>query len=122
MLADLSHLDTFRIQQAPYFSKPGNPWGAFLIPSNVFPGQDLRCLSSNGMSGRMAWDHVSVSLAHRCPLWEEMDYIKRLFFRVEEWAFQLHAPPAEHYSLHPYTLHLWRPHRQVIPVPPKEML
>ena len=31
---------------------------------------------------------------------------------------QLHVPVAEHLNAHPYCLHIWRPHDQVIPKPP----
>ncbi len=63
------------------------------------------------------WDHVSVSLENRMPNWREMDHVKRLFFREDEWAMQLHAPPAKHINVNPNVLHLWRPTRQPIPIP-----
>lgn len=63
------------------------------------------------------WDHVSVSLVYRTPKWDEMEHIKRIFFEDDEWAMQLHAPPSKHLSIHPYTLHIWRPHDHTIPIP-----
>jgi hypothetical protein len=68
------------------------------------------------------WDHVSVSLVNRCPTWEEMEYVKRLFFKDTETAMQLHVPPADHINVHPYVLHLWRPKKVEIPMPPKEAI
>ena len=68
------------------------------------------------------WDHVSVSRADRCPDWTEMEQVKRLFFRDDECAMQLHVPPAEHVSLHPNVLHLWRPQGFPIPRPPAELI
>lgn len=68
------------------------------------------------------WDHVSVSLPDRCPTWEEMEHIKRLFFRESELAMQLHVQPRHHISRHPYCLHLWRPQYQAIPTPPVELV
>ena len=68
------------------------------------------------------WDHVSVSLPHRCPTWDEMDAVKRRFFWPHEVVMQLHPAEADHLSLHPYCLHLWRPHRVAIPLPPKEFV
>jgi hypothetical protein len=90
----------------------GPDGGAFLVP---YPktGASLRVIASNGDG----WDHVSVSLEHRCPNWHEMDFIKRLFFAEDEWAMQLHPPPAKHINLHPYVLHLWRPQHETIPLP-----
>ena len=63
------------------------------------------------------WDHISVSTRHRCPTWEEMDFVKRKFFKDDEMAMQLHPPAGEHANLHPFTLHLWRPHGAEIPKP-----
>lgn len=85
--------------------------GCFLIPCN---GVTLRVIAAVGMG----WDHVSLSLENRCPTWEEMEFIKRLFFLPTEWAMQLHAPPSQHISIHPYCLHLWRPQKQKLPIPP----
>lgn len=68
------------------------------------------------------WDHVSVSLPYRVPVYEEMKAIKRMCFRDDEWAMELHAPPSEHISVHPYVLHLWRPHDTQIPIPPEIMI
>jgi hypothetical protein len=91
--------------------------GAFVIPSNV-NGAPLRIIAA-AASG---WDHVSVSLANRCPIWAEMEFVKRLFFKDHETAMQLHVPPSDHLSHHPYCLHLWRPHRGTIPRPPSIMV
>lgn len=65
------------------------------------------------------WDHVSVSFPHRTPTWEEMAEIKRTFFRPEEVAFELHPIESEYVNTMPYCLHIWRPQRQRIPVPPR---
>jgi len=65
------------------------------------------------------WDHVSVSLAYRTPTWEELEFIKRLLFKPDEVAVQFHVPVDDHVNVHPYTLHLWRPHKQKIRLPPK---
>ena len=68
------------------------------------------------------WDHVSVSRKDRCPTWEEMETVKRLFFAEDETAMQLHVPPTDHINVHPYCLHMWRPHGGHIPLPPKGMV
>ncbi len=68
------------------------------------------------------WDHVSVSMQHRIPGWQEMEYVKRLFFTDEETAMQLHVPPDDHIDHHPNCLHLWRPHGVDIPRPPDWMI
>ncbi|RUV47801.1 MULTISPECIES: hypothetical protein [unclassified Mesorhizobium] len=91
--------------------------GAFVLLSPIDRRQ-LRVIASNGDG----WDHVSVSLANRCPRWQEMEFIKRAFFRPDEVAMQLHVPPADHISHHPFCLHLWRPHAGAIPLPPPAMV
>ena len=68
------------------------------------------------------WDHVSVSRPDRFPTWEEMERVKRAFFRPDEVAFQLHVPVSDHISVHPFCLHIWRPHAADIPLPPKWMV
>jgi len=89
--------------------------GAFLI---VRKEQTLRIIAASGGG----WDHVSVSLETRCPTWDEMDFIKRVFFKETETAMQLHVPEADHINIHPFVLHLWRPHLRKIPVPPKDFV
>jgi hypothetical protein len=58
------------------------------------------------------WDHVSVSKSYRCPTWEEMCFIKGIFFRDDEWVMQLHPPKDKNISHHNYCLHMWRPQTQ----------
>jgi len=91
--------------------------GCFVVPT--LTGAKLRCIASNDAG----WDHVSVSVSlPRCPTWMEMDHIKRLFFRPDEVVMQLHPAEGDHISMHPYTLHLWRPHGMKIPLPPKDFV
>ena len=68
------------------------------------------------------WDHVSVSCRKRCPRWEEMSQIHRLFFKESETAMQLHVPVGDHLDIHQFVLHLWRPWEGAIPLPPKKMV
>jgi hypothetical protein len=101
--------------------------GAFLVPwvgGGFFERSYLRVIASAGKDqpDGWRWDHVSVSLSNRTPCWEEMDFIKRLFFNPEEVVMQLHVSSAEHISMHPYCLHLWRPLDGKIPLPPAEMV
>ena len=65
------------------------------------------------------WDHVSVSFHDRCPTWDEMCYIKDLFFEAGECVMQLHPAKKDYINMHPYVLHLWRPQQSEIPMPPK---
>lgn len=54
------------------------------------------------------WDHVSVSLTNRCPNWEEMCFIKDLFFDEEETVIQFHPKKSRYVNIHPFCLHMWR--------------
>ena len=91
--------------------------GAFLVKSPRSHAK-MMVVASTGEG----WDHVSVSLRNRCPTWDEMERVKRMFFRPDETAMQLHVPPAAHISVHPYCLHLWRPQDVQIPLPPDWMV
>ena len=91
--------------------------GVFEVPSRI-DRAGMRVLASNGEG----WDHVSVSRRTRCPNWEEMEQIARLFFRPDETAMQLHVPASDHISVHHYCLHWWRPQAEAIPRPPGTMV
>lgn len=91
--------------------------GAFWVNSPV-DRAPMKVIASSGEG----WDHVSVSRRNRCPNWPEMEHVKRMFFRDDETAMQLHVPPTDHVNCHPYCLHLWRPHGIEIPRPPSIMV
>lgn len=95
----------------------GHDGGSFTMTSCIDRGI-MRVIASFGMG----WDHVSVSRSDSCPVWEEMEQVKRAFFRDHETAMQLHVPPADHLSVHPNCLHLWRPQGKLIPRPPAIMV
>jgi hypothetical protein len=116
---DLRELDKYRVRSPHvlkhYGSYGDETCGVFDIP---LASRKLRVIASSDAG----WDHISVSLANRCPNWGEMDRIKHMFFTVLETAMQLHVPPHEHINVHPYTLHLWAPHNEKIPRPPSWMV
>jgi hypothetical protein len=91
------------------------PLGVFHVMGPT--GAVLRILSS-GHDSEYMWEHVSVSTQHRIPNWIEMCFVKDLFWHPEEAVMQLHPPKSDYVNHHPYTLHLWRPMRQAIPLPP----
>lgn len=94
-------------------------YGAFRIPAPC--GQLLKVIASSGDSELgIDWEHVSVSLKNRCPSWNEMCFVKDLFWDPEETVMQLHPPKSQAINLHPHCLHLWRPKHQEIPLPPRK--
>ena len=102
----------FRSKSHPYGSDDsfGNN-GAFYVPFESF---QLKCLASDGED----WEHVSVSLDNRCPNWKEMCFIKDLFWDDEYIVVQYHPPKSQYVNYHPYCLHLWKPIKEKIPLPP----
>jgi hypothetical protein len=95
-----------------------NPLGDASNGYFEIPSRGLRIIASNG-SG---WDHVSVSLADRCPTWDEMQFVRTMFFLPEETVVQIHPPLDRHVNVHPYCLHLWRNQSESIELPPSWML
>lgn len=73
-------------------------------------------------SDQGGWEHVSVSMQHRCPNWKEMCQIKSLFWDDEDVVIQYHPAKADYVNIHPHCLHLWRPIDQTIPTPPSIMI
>jgi len=65
------------------------------------------------------WEHVSVSITNskRCPTWEEMCFIKNMFWDSDDAVVQFHPSEKDYVNNHPYCLHLWRPTNQILPTP-----
>jgi len=81
----------------------------------IFGERGLRVIASDG--GK--WDHVSVSKDEgQMPTWEDMCWVKGLFFREDECVMQLHPPKNRHINHCPNCLHMWRPQKKKIPQPP----
>lgn len=53
------------------------------------------------------WWHVSVSRPDRTPTYEELTEVRSRLFRASDVVLHVWPPVAEHFSLHPYCLHLW---------------
>lgn len=65
------------------------------------------------------WNHVSVSLKSRNPNWNQMCFIKDLFFGENEYVVQYHPPKSEYINSHKHCLHLWQPNQgQEMSFPP----
>jgi hypothetical protein len=121
---------TFRVPEryrtsafGPTPTKSGQTFGAFFIPQR--PGDPpLRVIAIDGnvpFTGPR-WEHVSVSLPHRCPTWAEMCKVKELFWEPEDMVVQFHPPASAHVNCHPYCLHLWRAVDEHQPAPPQHFV
>ena len=112
-----ANIEQYRIKRGPFASDEtyGNN-GIFLIPGPK--GVKLKIVVSEG-SG---WDHVSVSRADKTPDWDEMCFVKNLFFGPDETVIQYHPCKREYVNYHAFCLHMWRPQDVELPVPPSFMV
>lgn len=112
-------IEGYRVLIGKLASRHGDDYGAFVIPGPC--GIDLKIIASSGDDATgIFWEHVSVSTRNRCPNWQEMCYIKDFFWPEETTVMQLHPPRSLWINNHPYCLHLWRPTKEIIPLPPLE--
>lgn len=110
--------EKFRIKTGPMASSKANGNnGAFIIVSLKLKNR-LHAIASDGIG----WEHVSVSLPHRCPTWDEMCFVKSLFWDAEDVVMQLHPAESQYVNNHPFCLHLWRPIGLTIPTPESIMV
>jgi len=117
-------LERCRIVEGPLASLPDSGLnGCFSVPGPR--GDRLIIVASNAWDWDEAklplpkWEHVSVHVRGRTPSWAEMDFVKNMFWRDDEWVVQFHPAIADHVNLHEHTLHLWKPVGVEIPTPPK---
>jgi len=105
------HTERWRVTQGHMASLVGDgDNGMFVIP---YHGETFTVLASDGMG----WDHVSVSTRKRCPTWDEMCAIKKLFFAADEVVVQFHPAEKDYVNCHPFCLHMWRWQEGEFPVP-----
>jgi hypothetical protein len=93
-----------RVLQGPYGSPPHKTFGAFFLTRSN--GRRFKVIAADGRE--TGWDHVSVSMPKRCPTWDEMCWVKNLFFGPEETVIQFHPPASEYVNDCGNCLHLWR--------------
>lgn len=93
-------------------------WGWGGAEGGYFQLNNLRIIVGIGDG----WDHISVSLPDRCPTWQEMCRVKRLFFADDECVVQYHPPESDYVNINPFVLHMWKPHNELLPMPPKVMV
>jgi len=97
--------------------------GAFFL--RLKPGEPpLQIIASDGAihDGGDAWEHVSVSLPHRLPTWDEMCRVKDLFWDDSDCVVQFHPPRSDYVNNHSRCLHLWRLPAVEFPRPPALMV
>jgi len=93
----------------------GDDGASFFIPCG---DKTLLVIASDGGG----WEHVSVSLANRCPTWKEMCRVKDLFWDEDELVIQYHPAKDQYVNNHKHCLHMWKPQDVEVPIPPKIMV
>ena len=92
--------------------------GAFDLPG-ILKQRRLVAIASEAAG----WEHVSVSAKIKkrsaTPLWDEMCYVKNLFWEPEDVVWQLHPAESDWISDHDHVLHLWRKPGFELPMPPR---
>ena len=92
----------------------GVEWDNQLMPFGMrggtlkLPSGDLCSVVAGWNEG--GWEHVSISLIYtkRLPTWDEMCYVKDLFWESDEEVVQIHPKKSEYVNIME-ALHLWRP-------------
>lgn len=122
-----------RLTPHGYASNRGDAFGMFLLNSPFSGVTKLKIIACGGdekswLESKLplpAFDHVSVSVliygeqASRCPTWEEMDFVKDLFFHEDETVVQFHPPKSVKVNRHNYCLHLWKVIGDTYKLPPQ---
>jgi len=134
-------VEKFRLTTGAFASDKGyENNGVFIVPISVkilgkeksyriqehgTPDYKLQLIASDGMD----WEHVSVSLlsaagnpVNRTPTWDEMNFVKNLFWGEEDCVVQFHPPKSEYVNRHIYVLHLWRQCGKNFETPHKSMV
>ena len=104
-----------RITNHPYYgsdSSFGNN-GVFKIHP-PFSVKEYLCI----VSDMLGWEHVSVSMTktnnaskkktNAIPTWDDMCFIKSLFWDEDDTVLQFHPKKSEYVNNHDKVLHLWR--------------
>jgi len=88
-----------------------------LPQTDAFPDQQTKALQAgpyriiwsdnDRYEGDELWRHVSFSMAHRVPNYEELKACRMTFFPADAEVVQVFPPEEEFVNCHPYCLHLW---------------
>lgn len=126
MRHDWMHLEANRWQDGPLGPSPvGAHYGAFRF---VKGGTRFQIIAADGEE--TGWEHVSMTVAYqitkawtpRLPKWDEMAWLKSLFWDEDECVIQFHPPKSEYVNNHATCLHLWKCVAVPFPLPPTELV
>lgn len=106
-MKNLKKLDKYRIKH-PFWPQTETA-GAFKVMVKQRAFFVLASIDNIGEDGM--WEHISVTPKNqkRCPTWDEMCAIKKMFFRPEEECVEFHPKESKYVNENEYCLHIWRP-------------
>lgn len=126
-------LDKYRVTTGVMASRPGDPFGSFIIKAGFLFGDQRRLQTivtdgqMQGSAPEFRWEHVSATVLHYpkgatkprffIPTWAEMCGLKDLFWDSDDCVIQFHPPNSDYIDVHKFVLHLWRPLDCEIPRP-----
>lgn len=104
--------------------------GMFVVPHPKIKHATMFCIACDLPSepGGQAWEHISTSVKspkmifNRCPNWDEMKFVKEMFWDDEDVCIQYHPKQSEYINTHEFVLHIWRPVGIELPRPEKDMV
>lgn len=100
-------VEKYRKTAGEWGTREGEPFGLFFIPFKIGKTK-LKVIVAPFDKPGYGWEHVSVSLPNRCPTWNEMCFVKKLFWGEDVTVVQFHPKKEDYKNLHPYCLHLFR--------------
>jgi hypothetical protein len=120
-------VEAYRVGVGLWGSNPGDNYGVLHnVPGPC--GEKLGIVVSDGLPCGLpadGWEHVSVSLSRvgkaRVPNWEEMCWVKNLFWDPEDCVVQFHPPQSKNVNNY-RVLHMWRYLKGEFPRPPGWMI
>lgn len=114
------YLDRYRTDGPFPATPPGADYGYFRVP---IKGAMVTVISSGSANAiEDGWEHVSVSLPSRIPTWDEMNFVKDLFWGEEETVIQFHPKKSQYVNACENCLHLWKRIGTEHELPPKRLL
>ncbi len=116
----IEEIDKFRIVHPTLGASPrGASYGAFRIVMRACVLQVVSSGNNTDNPAAQGWEHVSVSTGSRCPTWEEMMFVKNLFWKEDETVVQFHPKKSEYVNKMPFCLHMWRREHPEYELPPQ---
>lgn len=123
MKSSFAHLEKGRIKQGEFKSKEGDHFGAFYF---ILSDQtNVHVIVDDGE--QTGWEHVSATMWKNrkgksrpiIPTYDQMQFIKQIFWEDDEAVIQIHPPKDQYVNNHQTCYHLWRNKNQKLELPPK---